>query len=93
MDVVNRLVEDASAQSVVDFGLHFILTNDPTATEGPPEAMQVGITSFKMFMAYKKRDHACLEHLIADSSLSLATHFPLRGWSCLWRWYTLLATR
>lgn len=65
VDVVNRLVEDASAQSVVDFGLHFILTNDPTTTEGLPEAMQAGVTSFKMFMAYKKR----LNRMCSDSHI------------------------
>jgi dihydropyrimidinase len=65
-DVATRIIEEASSSSVVDFTLHFILTNDPTTVHGLEDAISMGITSFKMFMTYKKRrNRMCSdEHLL-----------------------------
>jgi len=52
---VARLREEASALSVLDFGFHFILNHEPHILDGIPEAVQMGVTSFKLFMTYKKR--------------------------------------
>jgi dihydropyrimidinase len=52
---IGRLREEASARSVLDFGFHFILSHQPYILEGIPEAVRQGVTSFKMFMTYKKR--------------------------------------
>ncbi len=52
-----RLREEASAASVLDFGFHFILNHQPYILDGIPEAVRMGVTSFKMFMTYKKRPH------------------------------------
>jgi len=50
-----RLREEAQALSVLDFGFHFILDHDPAILDGIPEAVRLGVTSFKLFMTYKKR--------------------------------------
>jgi dihydropyrimidinase len=50
-----RLREEAQALSVLDFGFHFILNHDPAILDGIPEAVRLGVTSFKLFMTYKKR--------------------------------------
>src|SRR5437763_466819 len=50
-----RLREEAEARSVRDFGFHFILNHEPAILDGIPEAVRQGVTSFKLFMTYKKR--------------------------------------
>ena len=50
-----RLREEAGALSVLDFGFHFILNHEPYILDGIPEAVRMGVTSFKLFMTYKKR--------------------------------------
>ena len=50
-----RLREEAESRSVLDFGFHFILNHEPRILEGIPEAVRLGVTSFKLFMTYKKR--------------------------------------
>ena len=50
-----RLREEASALSVLDFGFHFILNHEPHILEGIAETFRMGVTSFKLFMTYKKR--------------------------------------
>jgi dihydropyrimidinase len=52
---VARLREEATAFSVLDFGFHFILNHEPHILDGIPEAVGMGVTSFKLFMTYKKR--------------------------------------
>ena len=51
----HRLKEEIEASAVVDFGLHFILQNRPAILNSLPQAMEMGIKSYKMFMTYKKR--------------------------------------
>lgn len=50
-----RVREDAAALSVLDFGFHFILNHEPAILDGLAEAVRLGVTSFKLFMTYKKR--------------------------------------
>ncbi len=52
---VARLREEAEALSVLDFGFHFILNHEPRILDGIPDAVRQGVTSFKLFMTYKKR--------------------------------------
>ncbi|MBI2171110.1 MAG: amidohydrolase family protein [Chloroflexi bacterium] len=52
---IARLKAEAERTSVVDFGLHFILGNTPYILNGLPEAMGLGVTSYKMFMTYDNR--------------------------------------
>jgi len=52
---VARLREEAGALSVLDFGFHFILNHEPHILDGIPDAVRMGVTSFKLFMTYKKR--------------------------------------
>ncbi len=52
---VARLREEAGALSVLDFGFHFILNHEPHILAGIPDAFAMGVTSFKLFMTYKKR--------------------------------------
>jgi dihydropyrimidinase len=52
---IGRLREEAEAQSVLDFGFHFILNNEDYILDGIPEAVRLGVSSFKMFMTYKRR--------------------------------------
>jgi dihydropyrimidinase len=52
---IKRLRDDTEQQSVLDFGFHFILAHTPYILDGIPEAVDMGVTSFKLFMTYKKR--------------------------------------
>src|SRR5438034_495314 len=63
-----RLREEAEANSVLDFGFHFILEHEPAILEGIPEAVRLGVRSFKMFMTYKKRG----KRMVSDEFLCKA---------------------
>lgn len=52
---IARVREEAEAVSVLDFGLHVILNHEPHILDGLPEAVRMGVSSFKLFMTYKKR--------------------------------------
>ena len=47
----------------MDYSLHYILSNTPYIVEGLREAMQMGVTSYKMFMTY---DHRVSDSFIAN---------------------------
>ena len=52
---------------MLDFGFHFIVDNQPHILEGMPEAIEMGVTSFKIFMTYKKRPkRMCTDEFIAS---------------------------
>jgi dihydropyrimidinase len=54
-DAIKRLRDECERASVLDFGFHFILEHTPYILAGLPEAFDLGVTSYKMFMTYKKR--------------------------------------
>jgi dihydropyrimidinase len=63
-----RLREEAEANSVLDFGFHFILEHEPPILDGLAEAARLGVRSFKMFMTYKKRG----KRMVSDEFLCKA---------------------
>ena len=64
---LKRLRDEAGSQSVVDFGFHFILNNQPYILDGLAEAFEQGVTSYKIFMTYKKRpNRMCSDEFIAQ---------------------------
>ena len=71
-------IDEVAPQSVLDFGLHFILPNQPASLEGLTdavgEAARMGVDSYKMFMAYKKRGIICRDDHIAKVMESVAAH-------------------
>ncbi len=72
---IRRLREEIARQSVLDFGLHFILTNQPYILDGIPEAVRLGVTSFKLFMTYKKRgNRMCSDDFICRTMERVAAH-------------------
>ncbi len=54
MDVIAKFREEGEAGSVLDFALHGGLFDPEHQSEEIPEAVQAGVTSFKMFMTYAK---------------------------------------
>ena len=80
---VHRLREETAAQSVLDFGFHFILGNQPWILEGIPEAIGLGVSSFKLFMTYKKRKtRMCSDEMIAGAMELIAAHGGLCQLHC-----------
>ena len=80
---IHRLREETSAQSVLDFGFHFILGNQPWILEGIPEAIRLGVPSFKLFMTYKKRKtRMCSDEMIAGAMEQIAAHGGLCQLHC-----------
>ena len=60
---IERWKSEAGKESFVDYSLHYILSNTPYIVEGLREAMQMGVTSYKMFMTY---DHRVSDSFIAN---------------------------
>lgn len=70
---VRRLREEAGAQSVLDFGFHFILNNEPRILDGLAEAFAMGVSSYKLFMTYKRRPRRmCSDDFIAAAMERIA---------------------
>src|SRR5262249_59428883 len=65
--------EEAGAQSVLDFGFHMILNNEPYILDGIAEAVRLGVTSFKMFMTYKRRPkRMCSDEFLCQAMAAIA---------------------
>ena len=65
---ITRHNEEVGKVSVVDFAWHFILNNNSYIFEGLPEALRMGVSSYKMFMTYKKRqDRMCSDSFICQA--------------------------
>jgi dihydropyrimidinase len=70
---VRRLRDEVQRQSVLDFGFHMILNNQPYILDGIAEAVALGVTSFKLFMTYKKRPHRmCSDDFICGAMARIA---------------------
>ncbi|MBI2320698.1 MAG: amidohydrolase family protein [Chloroflexi bacterium] len=54
-DVVRWTVDEWTKKSVLDFGLHMVITRKDDAVRQVPDAVAQGVISFKFFMAYLKR--------------------------------------
>jgi len=54
MDAIAQFRKEGEAGSVIDFALHGGLFDPEHQSEEIPEAVQAGVTSFKMFMTYAK---------------------------------------
>jgi len=51
---IKRHREEIESTAVLDFGFHYILANRPNILKSVPQALEMGVKSFKMFMTYKK---------------------------------------
>jgi dihydropyrimidinase len=70
---IRRLRAEVGRQSVLDFGFHLILPHAPALLEGIVEAARLGVTSFKLFMTYKKRPRRmCPDDFIASAMAAIA---------------------
>jgi len=54
IDTISQFREEGEAASVLDFALHGGLFDPRNQSEEIPQAVQAGVTSFKMFMTYAK---------------------------------------
>jgi dihydropyrimidinase len=73
-DAVRRLRDEVGRASVLDFGFHMILSHDPPLLGGIGEAARLGVTSFKLFMTYKKRPRRmCPDDFIARAMAAIGT--------------------
>jgi dihydropyrimidinase len=80
---ITSLRDEAARQSVLDFGFHFILYNQPPILAGIDEAVRLGVTSFKMFMTYKKRaPRMCSDDFILQALERIAAHGALAQFHC-----------
>ena len=72
---IDRIREEGESQSVVDFAFSSILTNEPYLLQGIPQAFEMGVTSFKMYMTYKKRgNRMCPDDFICKAMEIIAAH-------------------
>ena len=80
---IHRQREETEAQSVLDFGFHYILNNQPYILDGIDQAIALGVTSFKLFMTYKKRpNRMCSDEFIAKAMERIAAHGGLCQLHC-----------
>ena len=54
IDTIKQFKEEGGQKSVLDFGIHGALFDPASQIKEIPEAIKMGVTSFKMFMTYAK---------------------------------------
>ena len=65
---IHRCREEVERTAVTDFAFHFILQNRPSILNSLPQALDLGVKSYKMFMTYKKRPYRmCDDDYICQS--------------------------
>ena len=80
---IKRQKDEHERTSVLDFGYHFILPNRLSLLEGIPEAIAMGVPTFKMFMTYKKRgDRMCSDDFICRALEVIGPHGGLAQFHC-----------
>ena len=73
-DAINRMKKELSTQTVLDYTPHFVLGPQDYIVDGIGEAIRMGVTSFKMFMTYKKGGGMCTDAHIAKAMDQVAAH-------------------
>ena len=53
-DAIRRAQDELRGELVLDAALHGMIVNTPYVLDSLPEAIRMGVTSYKMFMTYKK---------------------------------------
>lgn len=83
LDAVKDFIEEGEKNSVVDFGIHCTLTRDDMDKMATmiPRVVEIGVISFKAFMAYARRgmkleDDELMKsmEIIAENGASFAVH-------------------
>ena len=59
---INRWKKEAQKEALTDYSFHYILSNTPYIIDSLPEAINMGVTSYKMFMTY--------DHRVSDSFIA-----------------------
>lgn len=67
-DVVRRFIEEAEQLSYLDFGVHGVFTpaDRDVYKAAIPALVRMGVTSFKMFMAYSRRGMMTPDDMLVD---------------------------
>ena len=73
-DAISQMKRELSTQTVLDYTPHFILGPQDYIVDGIGEAVSMGVTSFKMFMTYKKGGGMCTDAHIAKAMDQVAAH-------------------
>ncbi|MFI6956588.1 amidohydrolase family protein [Nocardia sp. NPDC050408] len=55
LERAEMFVQEAAGGAAVDYGFHLAITDEPNTLEDLPKLVDMGISSFKMFMAYRAR--------------------------------------
>ena len=80
---IKTMTEETERTSVLDFGFHYILSNTPYILDGIPEAIEMGVSSFKLFMTYKKRPpRMCSDDFICKAMEIIGKHGGLTQLHC-----------
>ena len=72
-EAIHRSREEVERTAVTDFAFHFILQNRPNILKTLPDALDLGVKSYKMFMTYKKRPYRmCDDDYICETMAMVA---------------------
>ena len=83
LEAINGFIEEGEKNSIIDFGIHCTLIQDDMENVSVtiPQLVEMGIISFKVFMAYARRgmkleDHELMKsmEIIAENGALLAAH-------------------
>ena len=55
VDMIDEFMDEAAADSYLDYAIHAILLGDDDVEDQVPQLMDMGVISFKMYMTYPRR--------------------------------------
>ncbi len=73
-EALEQFAREGDSASVVDFAMHARLRPDPRLIEQVPDAIARGVTSIKMFQAYRKRGLLFTDDLLLKTMELTAAH-------------------
>ena len=71
---ISHWIAEGQRRSVVDFAVHCRLRPDPALIDQVPQAFALGVTSVKMFQAYRKRGMLFSDDLLLRTMETVAAH-------------------
>jgi dihydropyrimidinase len=74
IDTIRQFQEEGSKKSCLDFGIHGTLFDPASQIEEIPRAFDLGVSSFKMFMAYAKLKWMTDDYHLASAMDLIAEH-------------------
>ena len=74
LERAQMFVDEAAGGAAVDYGFHLAITDEPSTLDDIPMLVKMGISSFKMFMAYRARGMQIDDGMMLEAMQTIQAH-------------------